>query len=72
MVSIIETVSFIIPMFDSKHIVPYGKLKVTDGIKEKIVQIKDDKLRQYFTFNYRRYYVKRQGPLYNSYWILEN
>lgn len=72
MVSILETVSYVIPMFGNKRSVPYGKLRVSDGAKERIVPIKEDGIRQYFTLNYKRHYVQRKGPLYSSYWVLEN
>ena len=67
----IKTLKFTIPMYGNSRCIPYGTLSVSDGEITKIVKIKDDGPRQYFTFKRKRYYVKRKGPLYNSYWELE-
>lgn len=70
MVRILKTLDFTIPMFGNKRSMVYGTLLVTDGTTEKKVKIKDDGSKQYFTFNRKRFYVKRCGRLYSSYWEL--
>lgn len=67
----IKTLDFTIPMYGNTRCMPYGTLSVSDGKITKTVKIKDDGPRQYFTFNRKRFYVVRKGPLYNSYWELE-
>ena len=76
MVKIEKIVSYTIPQFDNKRVEPYGKLLVSDGVKSKIVDIKEgDKnngYRQFFTFNRKRYYIENKGSLYNpEYRIVE-
>ena len=65
---IIGLVDYTIPMFGNKRCMPYGKLKVTDGVETKIVSIKDGDAsvgyKQYFTFNRKRYYIRNEGSMY--------
>lgn len=68
---ILKILEYTIPMFGNKRSMPYGKLLVTDGIKEKVVKIKDDTDKQYFTFNWKRYYIKQIGSLYNPNYVIE-
>ena len=65
MVAIKELKNYVIPYYGNKRIQPYGDLVVTDGECQKIVKIKDDGEKQYFTFNWRKYYVRNVGSLYN-------
>lgn len=68
---ILKILEYTIPMFGNKRSMPYGKLLVTDGIKEKVVKIKDDTDKQYFTFNRKRHYIKQTGSLYNPNYVIE-
>ena len=67
-VRILGVVDYTIPMCGNKRCLPYGKLKVTDGITTKIVPIKDgDSIvdyKQYITFNRKRYYIRNIGGLH--------
>lgn len=66
MLTIKAIVEYTIPMFGNKRSLPYGKLLVTDGKKEKVCAIQDDSYgRQYVTFNRKRYAVKNYGGLYS-------
>lgn len=69
---ILKILEYTIPMFGNIRCMPYGKLLVSDGTKEKVVNIKDDKERQYFTFDRKRFYIKQTGSLYNPNYELEN
>jgi len=67
-VNIIGLLDYTIPMFGNRRCMPYGKLKVTDGVETKIVPIKDGDAsvgyQQYFTFNRKRYYIRNDGSLH--------
>ena len=61
---------WVIPHFGNRHIMPYGKLLVTDGTKEKICKTKgdleyDESDYQYITFQRKRYRVINNGSLYS-------
>lgn len=76
-VRIERIVEYIIPMYGNKRCVPYGKLKVTDGVDSKIVSIKDGDesvgYKQYFTFKRHRYYIRNEGGLHSPrYVIIDN
>lgn len=62
MVKIKRVLEWTIPYFGNSHIMPYGKLLVTDGETEKVCSTKGDKETdtdgyQYITFNRKRYEV---------------
>ena len=63
-------VSWIYPLFGSKHTIPYGTLIVTDGIDEKACRTKGDRVDdgwdgpQYITFKRKRYQVVREGRMF--------
>ena len=62
MVEVKRVLEWTIPYFGNCHIMPYGKLLVTDGETEKGCSTKGDKETdtdgyQYITFNRKRYEV---------------
>lgn len=62
MVEVKRVLEWTIPYFGNCHIMPYGKLLVSDGITEKVCSTKGDKETdtdgyQYITFNRKRYEV---------------
>ena len=66
MVKIKRVLEWTIPYFGNSHIMPYGKLLVTDGETTKVCQTKGDKKTdtdgyQYITFKRKRYEVKGRG-----------
>jgi len=59
-----------IPYFGNRHIIPYGKLLVTDGTEEKVCKTKgdleyDNSDYQYITFQRKRYRVVNKGHLHS-------
>ena len=73
-VRIKRVLTWTIPTFGNRHIMPYGKLLVTDGETTKVCSTKGDLYtdvcthpacsaysRQYITFKRKRYYVNRVG-----------
>lgn len=65
MVQIIKVLKWTIPFFGNRRHFPYGKLLVSDGIKERVVKTKEDSSRSYITFNRRRYAIRNNGSLYS-------
>ncbi len=62
MVEVKRVLEWTIPYFGNSHIMPYGKLLVSDGITEKVCSTKGDKETdtdgyQYITFKRKRYEV---------------
>lgn len=60
-----KLIDYTIPLYGNKRVLPYGSLVVSDGIDKKVVDIKEDRGRQYFTFKRKRYYINNIGSLYN-------
>jgi hypothetical protein len=68
-VEITSIVSWAIPFFGNSHFLPYGTLRVTDGVTTKNCQTKGDRLGdhdgyQYITFKRKRYKVINSGTLH--------
>lgn len=63
-----KIISYTIPLFGNTHCLPYGKLLVTDGQNQKIVKIKDDGGKQFFTYQRKRYYIENTGKLYSPHY----
>ena len=60
MVYIKDIIDWVYPMFGNIHIMPYGKLLVSDGVDDKVCPTKGDKETdtdgyQYITFKRKRY-----------------
>ncbi len=67
-VEITSVVSWAVPMCGNRHFMPYGTLRVTDGVTTKICQTKGDRWvdhdgYQYITFKRKRYKVINSGKL---------
>jgi hypothetical protein len=71
MVEILEQRGYTIPFDGNKRLFPYADLLVSDGICKKMVRTQEDGSRQYFTFNRKRYYVRREGDLYSARFVLD-
>lgn len=60
-----KILSYTIPTFGNSRVMPYGKLLVSDGTKEKACSIMDKGFRQYVVFDRKKYYVNNIGTLYH-------
>ncbi len=68
-VRIVKVVKWTIPIFGNVHYLPYGILKVTDGVTTKNCKTKGDCWDdhdgyQYITFKRKRYKVINSGTLH--------
>jgi len=70
MIKILELKNYTIPYCGNKRIQPYGDLVVTDGTHKKTAKIMDDGIKQYITFNRKRYYVRNAGKLYSPKYVI--
>lgn len=70
MIKILELKNYTIPYCGNKRIQPYGDLVVTDGAHKKTTKIMDDGIKQYITFNRKRYYVRNAGKLYSPKYVI--
>lgn len=72
MLEIEKILSYTIPYCGNNRFLPYGKLLVNNGTERKICKIKDCKnyMKQYITFNRKKYYVKNIGTLYSPKYIV--
>lgn len=71
-----QIIDWTIPYYGNRHIIPYGKLLVSDGETEKICKTKGDTEfehgLQYITFKRKRYLVVNCGSMYSPKLKLEN
>ena len=67
----IETLkNYTIPYYGNKRIQPYGDLVISDGESRNTYKIQEDRVKQYITFNRKRYYVRNAGRLYNPKFVI--
>ncbi len=76
MPEIVKIIEWILPYFGNRHIIPYGKLLVSDGVDKKICKTKGDtefeRGPQYITFKRKRYRVVNEGTRHNPNLILKD
>lgn len=65
-----KIVNYTIPLFGNTHCLPYGSLLIAEDQDQKIVKIKDDGGKQYFTYKRKRYYIRNTGSLYSPHYEL--
>ena len=70
MIKIIGLENYTIPMYGNKRNLPYGDLVISDGESRKTCKIQEDRVKQYITFNRKRYYVRNTGRLYNPKFVI--
>lgn len=61
MIKIEALKNYTIPYYGNKRIQPYGDLVISDGESRKTYKIQEDRVKQYITFNRKRYYVRNAG-----------
>lgn len=71
-----QIINWTIPYYGNRHIIPYGKLLISDGVDEKLCKTKGDTEfdigPQYITFKRKRYEVVNKGTMYNPNLILKD
>lgn len=70
MIKIEALKNYTIPYYGNKRIQPYGDLVISDGESRKTYKIQEDRVKQYITFNRKRYYVRNAGRLYNPKFVI--
>lgn len=70
MIKIEALKNYTIPYYGNKRIQPYGDLVISDGESQKTYKIQEDRVKQYITFNRKRYYVRNAGRLYNPKFVI--
>lgn len=68
----LKILSYTIPMFGNKRVLPYGKMLVEHEGEQKVVAFGGQEAgRPYILFNRKRYYFQNDGSLYNPKFVLE-